>query len=202
MVIKSGTNNVHGNGFTTGATTTWRRRRGPTAGGKKAEFNRKIFGGTVAADRPEQGVLLRRLPGRAPKSPPADSFVTVIRTSGGAADLSSSLARATPIVVRDPNTGQPFPNNQIPSNASAPRPQTAGQRRLPATQRRLLGRLRQNYVGKVASSQDEPVRRQGDGTRRPTTGLRYSKQTHEATPTRRSHVVRLAVREPVLEHGR
>ena len=29
-------------------------------------------------------------------------------------DLSSLLARATPIVVRDPLTGQPFPNNQIP----------------------------------------------------------------------------------------
>ena len=120
MVIKSGTNTIHGNGFyywrdNELAATPWATNR---AGGRKSDFTRNIFGGTVGGPIvEEQAVLLRRLPGRTPgESPPADSFTTVIPDAWRNGDLSSLLAASTPIVVRDPQTGQPFPNNQIPTS--------------------------------------------------------------------------------------
>ena len=123
MVIKSGTNNVSGNAFyywrdNDMAATPWATNR---AGGRKADFNRKIFGGTVGGP-----IMANKLfffgdyQGGRQESPLADSFVTVIPDEWRRGDLSSLLARATPIVVRDPHTGQPFPNNQIPVERFSP----------------------------------------------------------------------------------
>ena len=68
MVIKSGTNAFHGNGFyywrdNDLAATPWATNR---AGGRKAEFNRKIFGATVGGPIAQNKVFFFRLPGRTP----------------------------------------------------------------------------------------------------------------------------------------
>ena len=117
MVIKSGTNQLHGNGFyywrdNALAATPWATNR---LGGTKSEYSRDIFGGTIG------GPLLRNklfffadYQGGRQETPPTNAFVTVVPDAWRQGDLSSLLARATPIVVRDPLTGLPFPNNQIP----------------------------------------------------------------------------------------
>jgi hypothetical protein len=69
MVIKSGSNSIRGNGFyywrdNDLAATPWATNR---AGGRKAEFTRKIFGGTVGEPIVAPAVLLRRLPGWTPE---------------------------------------------------------------------------------------------------------------------------------------
>ena len=214
MVIKSGTNRFSGNGFyywrdNDMAATPWAINR---AGGKKAEFNRKIFGGTIGGPIAQNKVFFfADYQGGRQKSPPADEFLTVIPDEWRRGDLSSLLNRATPIVVRDPQTGQPFPNNQIPTSRFSPfaRNLLANEALYPRRQRhpRALTDFRQNYVGKVASSQEV---NQFDGkvdwnaSTNDKVYVRYSKQTPREHAG--SHVdaaaVRLAVREPVLEHRR
>ena len=115
MVIKSGTNQFRGNGFyywrdNALAATPWATNR---PGGRKSEFSRDIFGGTLG------GPLLRNrvfffanYQGGRQDSPPTDSFATVVPDAWRQGDLSSLLSRN--IIIRDPLTGQPFPNNQIP----------------------------------------------------------------------------------------
>ena len=115
MVLKSGTNQIRGNAFyywrdNELAATPWATNR---AGGRKSEFSRDIFGGTVG------GPLVRGklfwfadYQGGRQEVPPADSFATVMPDAWRNGDLSSLLA--SNIIVRDPITQQPFPNNQIP----------------------------------------------------------------------------------------
>jgi hypothetical protein len=191
MVIKSGTNSVSGNAFyywrdNDMAATPWATNR---AGGKKADFNRKIFGGTIGGPISANKLFFfADYQGGRQKSPPADSFVTVIPDEWRRGDLSSLLARATPIVVRDPNTGQAFPNNQIPVDRFSPfaRNLLANEALYPrANTPRALADFRQNYRGQVASSQKV---NQFDGkvdwnaSTNDKVYVRYSKQTHEATP--------------------
>ena len=117
MVIKSGTNSIRGNGFyywrdNELAATPWATNR---AGGRKSDFNRKIFGGTVGGPIVKNKLFFfADYQGGRQKSPPADSFTTVIPDAWRNGDLSSLLAASTPIVIYDPQTGQPFSNNQIP----------------------------------------------------------------------------------------
>ena len=123
MVIKSGSNNIRGNGFyywrdNDLAATPWATNR---AGGRKSEFTRKIFGGTVGGPIVKnQLFFFADYQGGRQKSPPADSFTTVLPDAWRNGDLSSLLAASTPIVVYDPQTGQPFPNNQIPVGRFSP----------------------------------------------------------------------------------
>ena len=190
------------------AATPWAINR---AGGRKAEFNRKIFGGTVGGPIAQNKVFFfADYQGGRQKSPPADEFSTVIPDEWRRGDLSSLLNRATPIVVRDPVTRQPFPNNQIPTSrfSQFARNLLARRSALPARQRHALaGRLPPELrrQGRLLAG-GEPVRRQG--------GLERVDQRQglrpllEAEPPEHagSHVdaaaVRLAVREPVLEHRR
>ena len=89
MVLKSGTNQFRGNAFeyrrdNSLAATPWSTNR---LGGRKSEFSRNIFGGTHwRPASPQQGVLLRGLPGR-PRRDPSDRRIYDRRaqTSGGAA---------------------------------------------------------------------------------------------------------------------
>ena len=116
MVIKSGTNQIRGNGFyywrdNSLAATPWATNR---AGGTKSEYTRDIFGGTLG------GPLMRNklfffadYQGGRQETPPTSAFATVVPDAWRQGDLSSLLARATRC-VRDPVTGLPFPNNQIP----------------------------------------------------------------------------------------
>ena len=135
------------------AATPWAINR---AGGRKAEFNRKIFGGTVGGPIAKNKLFFfADYQGGRQKSPPADSFTTVIPDAWRNGDLSSLLAASTPIVVHDPQTGQPFPNNQIPVSrfSQFARNLLANEALYPrANVSRSLSDFRQNYVGKVASS--------------------------------------------------
>ena len=117
---------------TTGATTSWRRRRGrPTAPAAASPTSTARSSAARSAGRSSKNKLFffADYQGGRQKSPPADSFTTVIPDEWRNGDLSSLLAASTPIVVRDPQTGQPFPNNQIPVEPLQPvRAQPAGQR--------------------------------------------------------------------------
>ena len=85
-------------------------------------------------------------------TPPADAFATVVPDEWRRGDLSDLLLRG--LVIRDPLTGQPFPNNQIPvsrfstfarnlfaDEALYPRPNVA----------RPINDFRDNYRGTTAA---------------------------------------------------
>jgi hypothetical protein len=159
MVMKSGTNSYRGNGFwywrdNELSATPWQTNR---AGGVKSEYSRNIFGGTFG------GPLLRdklfffgNYQGSRAETPPAQSFVTVVPDAWRLGDLSSLLARN--IVVRDPLTGQPFPNNQIPVSRFSTFARTlfADESLYPrANVSRPITDFRQNYSGITASEQKE-----------------------------------------------
>ena len=116
MVIKSGTNRFSGNALLLLAR---QQARGDAVGHQP---RRRQEGGVLAQHLRRHG---RRPDGRATscsssrdyqggrqETPPADAFATVVPDEWRQGDLSSLLARN--IVIRDPLTGQPFPNNQIP----------------------------------------------------------------------------------------
>src|SRR5690606_34995147 len=103
MVLKSGTNQISGNGFwywrdNELAATPWATNR---AGGRKSEYTRNIFGGTLGGPivRNKLFFFADYQGGRA-ETPPADSFATVIPDEWRNGDLSSLLA--SNIIVRDP----------------------------------------------------------------------------------------------------
>jgi hypothetical protein len=188
MVLKSGTNQFHGNAFeywrdNTLAATPWSTNR---LGGRKSEFSRNIFGGTLG------GPLVRNklfffadYQGGRDETPPTDAFTTVVPDEWRRGDLSDLLARN--LVIRDPLTGLPFPNNQIPvSRFSAfarnlfadeslyPRPNVA----------RPISDFRDNYRGTTASTDrtnqfDAKV--DWSASSRDKLYVRYSRQTAEAS---------------------
>jgi outer membrane receptor protein involved in Fe transport len=156
MVIKSGTNQFRGNAFEYWrdnrlAATPWATNR---LGGKKSEFSRNIFGGTIGGPLVRDNVFFfADYQGGRDNTPPADAFATVVPDQWRRGDLSDLLARG--LVIRDPLTGLPFPNNQIPvSRFSAfarnlfadetlyPRPNVA----------RPISDFRDNYRGTTAAT--------------------------------------------------
>jgi hypothetical protein len=189
MVIKSGTNSVSGNGFyywrdNDQAATPWNIKR---AGGKKADFNRKIFGGTVGGPIAKNKLFFFfDYQGGRQNELPADTFVTVVPNEWRNGDLSSLLARG--LTVRDPQTGQPFPNNQIPTSRFSPfaRALFANEALYPrANVSRPLSDFRQNYVGKNAAEEQVnqfDVKTDWNASSRDKVYLRYSRQTHERNP--------------------
>jgi hypothetical protein len=112
-VIKSGTNDYHGNGFeywrdSSMAANTWENNR-VTPAAKKAELSQHIFGATIGGPIARnrmfffgdyQGFLRDR---------PGELVRTVAPASFRAGDFSS-----VSVAIRDPETGLPFPGNQIP----------------------------------------------------------------------------------------
>ena len=189
MVIKSGTNQLHGNGFyywrdNALAATPWNTNR---LGGSKSEYSRDIFGGTIG------GPILRNklfffadYQGGRQETPPTNSFVTVVPDAWRRGDLSSLLARATPIVVRDPLTGLPFPNNQIPVArfSALARNLFADESLYPRSNvERPLSDFRDNYRGTTASKEDVDqfdVKVDWNASSRDKVYVRYSKQTSES----------------------
>ena len=115
MVIKSGTNQFRGNAFEYWrdnrlAATPWATNR---LGGNKSEFSRNIFGGTIGGPLVRDNVFFfADYQGGRDNTPPADAFATVVPDQWRRGDLSDLLARG--LAIRDPLTGLPFPNNQIP----------------------------------------------------------------------------------------
>jgi outer membrane receptor protein involved in Fe transport len=187
MVLKSGTNDIRGNAFyywrdNKLAATPWATNR---FGGRKADFSRDIFGGTVG------GPIVRGklfwfadYQGGRQNIPPADAFATVIPDAWRNGDLSSLLA--SNIVVRDPLTGEPFPNNQIPVSRFSPfaRALLANEALYPrANVNRAPTDFRQNYLGKSASREQTDqfdVKVDWNASANDKVYLRYSRQAHEA----------------------
>lgn len=185
MVLKSGTNRVQGNGFyywrdNDLAATPWATNR---AGGRKANFSRDIFGGTVGGPISKGKLFFfADYQGGRQEIPPADSFTTVIPDPWRTGDLSSLLANN--IVVRDPLTGQPFPNNQIPASriSEFARNLLANESLYPrANVGRALSDFRQNYLGKSASSErtnQYDFKVDWNASANDKMYVRYSRQTH------------------------
>ena len=189
MVIKSGTNQIRGNGFyywrdNQLAATPWATNR---AGGEKSDYSRDIFGGTLG------GPLMRNklfffadYQGGRQETPPTSSFVTVVPDAWRQGDLSSLLSRATPIVIRDPLTGLPFPNNQIPVSrfSALARNLFADESLYPrANVARPMSDFRQNYRGTTASKEDVDqfdVKVDWNASSKDKMYVRYSKQTAES----------------------
>ncbi len=188
MVLKSGTNQIRGNAFyywrdNELAATPWATNR---AGGRKSEFSRDIFGGTVG------GPLVRGklfwfadYQGGRQEVPPADSFATVMPDAWRNGDLSSLLA--SNIIVRDPITQQPFPNNQIPVSrfGQFARNLLANEALYPrANVDRPISDFRTNYRG-LSASQEETnqfdIKMDWNASASDKVYVRYSKQTHEST---------------------
>ena len=192
MVVKSGTNDFRGNGFyywrdNTLAATPWVINR---ANGTKPDFTRNMFGFTIGGPIVRGKVFFfGDYQGGRQEAPPSninDTFVTVAPAAWRQGDLSSLLARN--IVVRDPLTGQPFPNNQIPVG------------RFSTFARNLLNNpalyplpnvtssatdFRQNYRGtpnfKEESDQFD-IKVDWNASSMDKVYLRYSMQAHEALP--------------------
>ncbi|MGH9159858.1 MAG: carboxypeptidase regulatory-like domain-containing protein [Vicinamibacteraceae bacterium] len=186
MVIKSGTNEFRGNGFSYWrdnelAATPWETNR---QGGEKSEFSRTIFGGTLG------GPLVRNrlfffgdYQGGRQEVPPADDFATVAPGEWREGDLSSLLASG--VQIRDRLTGEPFPNNRIPvsrfgnfarnlfaNETLYPRPNVS----------RPLSDFRDNYRGTTASKEETnqfDVKVDWSASAQDKLYVRYSRQTAE-----------------------
>jgi hypothetical protein len=190
MVIKSGTNEWRGNGFyywrdNRLAATPWATNR---AGGTKSEYSRDILGGTLG------GPLLRNrlfffadYQGGRQETPPTDAFVTVVPDEWRRGDLSSLLARN--IIIRDPLTRLPFPNNQIPVGRFSAFAQNlfADEALYPrANVARPLSDFRENYRGTTASKEDVDqfdVKLDWNASSKDKVYARYSRQDHAASPS-------------------
>jgi len=189
MVVKSGTNEFHGNGFEYWrdnelAATPWATNR---AGGKKADYTRNIFGGTIGGPiMTDKVFFFADYQGGRAKNPPADAFATVIPDAWRNGDLSSLLQAATPIVVRDPMTGQPFPNNQIPVSRFGQFAQNllANESLYPrANVSRPLSDFRNNYLGSSASKEETnqfDIKVDWNASSNDKMYVRYSKQTQNS----------------------
>lgn len=186
MVIKSGTNDIRGNAFyywrdNELAATPWATNR---AGGRKSELSRKVFGGTAG------GPIVRGklfwfadYSGGRHENPPADSFVTVIPDAWRNGDLSSLLPA---IQLRDPVTGENFPNNQIPVSrfSQFARNLLANEALYPrANVNRPMSDFRQNYLGKSASSEETnqyDIKVDWNASANDKVYVRYSWQSHQS----------------------
>lgn len=189
MVLKSGTNQIAGNAFyywrdNELAATPWLTNR---AGGRKSEYSRDIFGGTIGGPLVRNKVFwFADYQGGRAETPPADAFTTVIPDAWRNGDLSSLLAANQ--IVRDPLTGQPFPNNQIPVErfGTLARNLLANEALYPrANVARPLSDFRLNYLGQAASEEETnqfDVKVDVNASQNDKFYVRYSRQTHLAQP--------------------
>lgn len=186
MIIKSGTNQYRGNGFwywrdNKMAATSWETKR---AGGRKSEFSRNIFGGTFGGPILTNSLFFfGNYQGGRERVPPNDAFATVVPIEWRRGDLSSLLARG--IVIRDPLTGLPFANNQIPVSRFSPLAAAlfANQSLYPLPNvERSLTDFRQNYRGTTATTQETnqfDVKLDWNASARDKMYFRYSRQWAE-----------------------
>jgi hypothetical protein len=124
-VIKSGTNELHGNGFeflrnASMDANTWSNNRSRAV---KPDRKQHIFGGTVGGPIVQNKVFFfadyQGLNLIEPSTALAGgNLASVAPTAWRTGDLSSLLA--SNIIVKDPRTGQPFPGNIIPTDRFGP----------------------------------------------------------------------------------
>ena len=210
MVIKSGTNELHGNGFyywrdnVLGA-TPWATNR---AGGRKSDFSRNIFGGTIGGP-----IVRNRLfffgdyQGGRDETPPTDAFATVVPLEWRQGDLSSS-----PPPLRDPGpadgTGVPeqsdpgWPVQHVRSEPVRGRDPLSVAQRIAAA-RRLPPELSRNLC---LEDEHRPVRRESGCQR---VGERQALRAVLAAGLRLARVGRrdaagvlVGEPRPLMEHGR
>jgi hypothetical protein len=190
MVIKSGTNQYRGSGFyywrdNKLAAVPWTTKR---AGGEQAKFNRNVFGGTIGGPLVQNRLFFfgNYQGGRQDNFPPADQFLTVVPDEWRRGDLSSLLSRG--IVIRDPLTGLPFPNNQIPVSrfSNFARNLFADESLYPrANVTRPLSDFRQNYRGVRQDRQEVDqfdVKVDWNASSQDKLYVRYSRQAYQSTP--------------------
>jgi outer membrane receptor protein involved in Fe transport len=122
-ITKSGTNDYHGSAFVFARddsfdANSWANNRSDA---EKGKFSQQIFGGTFGGPLIKnklffflnyQGTFVNR---------PGEGAASVAPEEWRRGDFSSLLASGT--VIRDPRTGQPFPNNQIPTSRFSPQAQ-------------------------------------------------------------------------------
>jgi outer membrane receptor protein involved in Fe transport len=123
VITKSGTNEFHGSAFIFARddsfdANSWTNNRSDA---KKGNFEQQIFGGTFGGPLIKnklfffanyQGTRVNR---------PGEGTAAVAPEEWRRGDFSSLLASGT--VIRDPRTGQPFPNNQVPVSRFSPQAQ-------------------------------------------------------------------------------
>src|SRR4051794_20667139 len=110
-VIKSGTNDYHGNGFeywrdSSMAANSWENNK---AGAKKAELSQHIFGATIGGPIAKNKVFFFGDYQGFLRDRPGELVRTVAPASFRQGDFSSVA-----VTIRDPATGLPFPGNQVP----------------------------------------------------------------------------------------
>ncbi len=158
-ITKSGTNVYHGSGFIFGRNdnldaNSWVNNR---SGAKKGDFTQQIYGGTLGGPLMKnqlfffgnfQGTRVNR---------PGEGAADVALPEWRNGDFSGLLASGT--VIRDPLTGQPFPNNQIDPRRFSPQAQAilSNQTNYPLPNRPGLSG---NYV---SNRNSEDRNYQGDG---------------------------------------
>ena len=182
-----GTNQFRGNGFyylrdNELAATPWATNR---AGGTKSNFTRDTFGGTVGGPILQNKLFFfGNYQGGRQDNPPNQSFATVVPDAWRQGDLSSLLARN--IIIRDPLTGQPFPNNQIPVSrfSQFARNLFADETLYPrANVARPMSDFRENYRGTTASEQNVDqydVKFDWNASANDKLYVRYSRQTGDS----------------------
>ncbi len=121
-VIKSGTNNIHGNGFeflrnSSMDANTWVNNR---AHAVKPPKKQNIFGGTIGGPIVQNKVFFFADYQGLNLTDPAGSgtVLSVPLAAWRQGDLSSLLAKG--VTIKDPLTGQPFPGNIIPQSRFSP----------------------------------------------------------------------------------
>jgi hypothetical protein len=118
-VIKSGANQLRGNVFefyrnSDMDANTWENNRSKAA---KAERKQHIFGATLGGPIIQNKLFFFADYQGSWRDAPGSGLRSVAPATWRAGDLSSLLPGT---VVKDPLTGQPFPNNQIPLNRISP----------------------------------------------------------------------------------
>ncbi len=126
VVTKSGTNEFHGNLFEFHGNSALNAKNFFDPAGKIPPFKRNLFGGTIGGplslpsiyDGQNQTFFFAGYEGlRERRAVTRRAAVPTAAMRRG--DFSALLNRATPIIIRDPVTRQPFPGNIIPAGRIA-----------------------------------------------------------------------------------
>jgi len=115
--IKSGTNEFHGNGFeywrdSSLAANSWDNNRG---GAKKPDLSQHIFGATIGGPIVQNKLFFFGDYQGFTRDRPGQQVVSVAPAAWREGDFSG-----VNVVIRDPQTGLPFPGNRIPQERFSP----------------------------------------------------------------------------------
>ncbi len=145
-VIKSGTNQFHGNAFefyrnSNFDANTWENNR---SGAPKQKRTQHIYGGTFGGPVVKQKMFFFGDFQRSQQDAPGFGTASVAPATWRSGDLSSVSA-----TIRDPRTGLPFPGNQIPVDRISPvaKALLGDLANYPLPNRTVPGGISGNYVG-------------------------------------------------------